>query len=91
MDIKDAKRAVSIEYKLEHIEYKIKALRNSGAKLEIGYTAPRKHNDGPVIRVTLSLTDGALKAVTQAVLDDLTYQKAKLVDELQKLGVRLAT
>jgi hypothetical protein len=86
IDIKNARRAVTIEYELEHIEHKIKALRNSKTHLQITYTAPRKNDKTSVARIDLSLTDSALKAVTQNVIDDLIYQKAKLVDELQKLG-----
>jgi hypothetical protein len=90
MDIKNAERAGDIANTIKHIEHKIDVFRDSRNRLAFGYTTHGRHeyerNGNP-----LSLTDDGIKTVREAVLDDLAYQKAKLVEELKKLGVSRAT
>jgi hypothetical protein len=91
MDIKDAERAGEIANTIKHIEHKIDVLTDRRYKPKFQFTTQYEKRSGCASASSIPLTDGGIKIVTQAVLDDLAYQKTKLVDELQKLGVSLAT
>jgi hypothetical protein len=91
MDIKDAERAGDIANTIKHIEHKIDVLTDRRYKPKFQFTTQYEERSGYASASSIPLTEAGVKAVTQAVLDDLAYQKAKLVEELQKLGVSRAT